>query len=215
MTVARTRKQSNFRSGDLDMKVGKLLSSIELEFAGSAEGSFERALKGQMRMHRGVTFVDLLKSLYQSSLGPFHIFEMMDEAQLKNWIRQSLNNAEPSDEPLVESLYGEKWVRLNLGVYKNKYGNDVERLFEAFMSAKDMEKGQVEEFETLLKELLEVMKAGRIRPVTHEALLELAEDFVRELAEKGYPPIHHSKTFMEKNKYEYLVIPQSSADELV
>ena len=196
------------------MAVGELLSSLELEFVGSAEGGLEQALKEQMRLHRGVTFVDLLKFLYQSALGPFHIFELMDEVQLRSWIARSVRNAEPSDEPLVERLYGETWVRLNLGVFKKRHGDDVERILGFLMSAKDMERGRVEEFETFQKALLEAVRAGRIRSVTHPSLLELAEEFVRELAKRGYPPIHHSKTFAGSNNYEYLVVPRASVEEL-
>jgi len=58
------------------------LSVIELKFAGCAEGRFTKALKKQMELHEGVTFMDLLKFLYQSSLGPFHLFEMMNETEL-------------------------------------------------------------------------------------------------------------------------------------
>lgn len=198
------------------MNDGKPLSMIELKFTRYAEDSFEKALKGQMELHEGVTFIDLLKFLYQSSLGPFHIFEMMDEVQVKNWIRESLNNAKPSDEPLVEGLYSKKWVRLNLGAYKKKYGNNLQRLYKVFVNAQVMKKGQFKEFEELLRKLVEGLRERKIEPVIHDSqILRLVEDFVRELRKKGYPPIHHSEIFMQKNTYEYLVIPSSSMDKLV
>jgi hypothetical protein len=105
----------------------KDLSSIELKFAGRAEDPFERALKRQMALHEGVTFMDLLKFLYQSALGPFHLFEMMDETELKGWIRRNLEETKPSDGPLTEELYGKKWVRVNFGPYKTRFGNDFHR----------------------------------------------------------------------------------------
>jgi hypothetical protein len=194
----------------------KSLSKIELKFTGPAENSFEKALKEQIELHEGVTFIDLLKFLYQSSLGSFHIFEMMNDVQVKNWIREGINKVKPSNDPLIERLYGGKWVRLNLGAYKKKYGNDLRKLYEVFAKSKVMEKGELDEFEELLMKLVEGLRGGKIEPVTRDSrFLGLVEDFVGELRRNVYPPIHHSEIFMQKNKYEYLVIPSSSIDKLV
>jgi len=38
---------------------------------------------------------------------------------------------------------------------------------------------------------------------------------LKEYEEKGYPPIHHSKTYMLKNSDDYLVIPRSSLVEIM
>jgi hypothetical protein len=198
------------------MNYEKPLSLIELKFTGDAEDGFMKALKGLMELHEGVTFIDLFKFLYQSSLGPIHIFDVMDETQIKNWIRESLENAKPSDEPLIEDLFGKKWVRLNLGAYRKKHGNSIQRLYKVFMNAKAMKKDQLEDFEELLRKLVEGLKAGKIEAVTHEPqIMLLVEDFLREQRKKGYPPIHHSKIFMQKNDYAYLVISKLSMDELV
>jgi hypothetical protein len=68
------------------------LSAIELRFTGCAEDHFAKDLKKQMEIHEGVTFMDLMKFLYQSSLGPFHLFEIMDETELNGWIRRNLEH---------------------------------------------------------------------------------------------------------------------------
>lgn len=198
------------------MNDDKPLSSIELKFTGHAEDYFENVLKRQMELHEGVTFIDLLKFLYQSSLGPFHIFEMMDENRIMNWIKRNLENANLSNGPLVEELYGKKWVRVNLAAYRKKCGNDYLKLFEALMKSKSMKKGQLKEFEELQEKLIDVIRKGRIEPLTREPrILLLVEDFVKRYKEKGYPPIHHSKVYMQKNDSEYLVVPRSSLDKLV
>jgi hypothetical protein len=75
----------------------KRLSTMGLKFTGCAEDPFARALKKQMELHQGVTFMGMLKFLYQSSLGPFHLFELMDETELKECVRRNLENAKPSD----------------------------------------------------------------------------------------------------------------------
>jgi hypothetical protein len=202
--------------GEIKMNDDEPLSSIELKFTGHAENSFENILKRQMELHEGVTFIDLLKFLYQSSLGPFHIFEMMDENRMMNWIKRNLENANFSNGPLIEELYGKKWVRLNLAAYKKKCGSDYRNLFEAFIRSKSMKKGQLKEFEELQEKLVAAVRKGRIDPLTCEPrILLLLEDFLKRYKEKGYPPIHHSEVYTQKNDAEYLVIPRSSLNELV
>jgi hypothetical protein len=192
------------------------LSAIELKFAGRVEDNFMKAMKKQMELHEGVTFPDILKFLYQSSLGSFHLLEMMNEAELGNWIRKNLENAKPSDGPLTEELYHKKWVRLNFGPYKKKYGNDYQRIHEAFVTAKSMKQGELKEYKALLKKLVDAIKNEEIRPLTDEPMFfSLVESFLREYEENDYPPVHHSKTYMLKNSSEYLVIPRSSLDKIV
>jgi hypothetical protein len=197
----------NCSSERIEMREDKLLASTELCFAGRAEDAFESALKEQMKLHEGVTIVDLLKFLYQSTLGPFHLFEMMDETQLKEWIRKNLEDARPSDGPLTEKLYGKKWVRLNFGPYKKTFGNDYQRIYELFAEAKGMKHGQLGEYQDLLNKLLDALATGKIRPKTDEPNIPcLFQSFLKEYEEKNYPPIHHSKKYMLKNSSEYLVI---------
>ena len=198
------------------MKNDKRLSSLELRFVGRAEDRFTSALEGHMELHEGVGLSDLLKFLYQSSLGSHHLLEMMDETEMLNWIRKNLENTHPSDGSLTEELYGKKWVRLNFGPYKKKYGNDYQKIYEAFMKAKSLEREQPEEFKKLLKRLMDAFRKGTIRFVADEPeALGLFENFLKEYEEKGYPPIHHSKTYMLKNSDDYLVIPQSSLVEIM
>ena len=197
------------------MKNEKYLSSLELKFVGDAEDNFTKVLRKQMELHEGVTLFDLLKFLYQSSLGPFHLFEMMDEAQLKNWIRKNLEDAKPSDGPLTEELYGKKWVRLNFGPYKKKYGNDYQRVHEAFMTLKSIKQVELKEYKELLKRLVDVIGKGKIKSVTDQPrILSLVENFLKDYEKKDYPPIHHSEIYMLKNNSEYLVMPCSILDKI-
>ena len=197
------------------MRRASPLISIELQFTGRAEDSFSNALKEQMELHDGVTFMDLLKFLYQSSLGPFHLFEMMDEIQLKDWIKENLEDAKPSDGPLTERLYGKKWVRVNFGPYKKRFGNDYQRIYEILAEAKSIKQGQLREYRSLLKKLVDAIAKGKIRPATEEPrILQLVDSFLKEYEKEDYPPIHHSETYMLKNTSEYLVVPCSSENKL-
>ena len=192
----------------------KSLSAIELKFTGCAEDRFTKALKKQMELHEAVTFMDLLKFLYQSSLGPLHLLEMMNETELKSWIRKNIKGAKSCDGLLAENLYGKKWVRINFGPYKKRFGNDYKRVYEAFMEAKCMKQGQLKEYTGLLRRLVDAVRKRKIKPVVEEPrFLSLVENFLEEYEEKDYPPIHHSKTYMLRNSPEYLVVPYSSLDK--
>jgi hypothetical protein len=193
------------------VKNEKRLSSLELRFVGRAEDDFTKVLRKYMELHEGVNLFDLLKFLYQSSLGSLHLLEIMNETKMLNWIKKNLEKTQPSGGSLVEELYGKKWVRLNFGPYKKKYGNDYRRIYEAFMKAKNMKQGHVEEFRNLLESLIDAFRKGEIQSVSHEPrALSLVEDFLKEYEEEGYPLVHHSKTFMQKNSSDYLVVPRSS-----
>jgi len=177
------------------MKEADTLTSTELCFAGRAEDAFAHALKEQIELHESVTITDLLKFLYQSSLGPFHLFEVMDEAQLKEWIRRNLDDSRPSDGLLIEKLYGEKWVRVNFGPYKKRFGNDYQRIYKLFAEAKEMKHGQLDEYRDLLKKLLHLVATGKIRSKTDRSnMLRPVQIFLKKYEEKDYPPIHHSKS---------------------
>lgn len=195
------------------MKDETRLSSLEFRFVGRADNDFDNALQKHLGLHQGVGLSDLLKFLYQSSLGPFHLLEMMREKELLGWIQRSLEKTKPSAGLLMEPLYGNKWVRLNFGPYKKKYSNDYQRIYEAFMQATNLKPGRLEDFEMLLEKLADAYRKGRIQPVTRAPeALSLVVSFLKQYREGACPPVHHSRSYMLKNSSDYLVI--SSAVEL-
>lgn len=194
----------------MSLKDKRSLSSLEFMFVGPAEDDFTGAIQRHMALHEGVGLSDLLKFLYQSAMGSFHLLGMMTDRELLEWIRRSLENTEPSGGPLVEELYSKTWVRLNFGPFKRKYGNDYPMVFEAFMNARDQKPGRLEDFEKLVEKLANVFRQGLIQPVAHEPkALPLVESFLKEYREQGCPPIHHSKSYILKNNSDYLVVPSA------
>ncbi|RLF77696.1 hypothetical protein DRN32_07555, partial [Thermococci archaeon] len=81
----------------------KEISSIELEWIGEANEPLSKAIEEHLRKNDGVTFIDIIKFLYQSVFGSYHLREMGEK--MEEWIRSTLQSVEPSDEPLVEKLY--------------------------------------------------------------------------------------------------------------
>jgi len=199
----------------MKLKNAERLLSLELRFVGNAEDDLSVALRRHFELHEGVCLSDLLKFLYQSCLGSFHLLELMDESELLGWIGRNLQETQPSDGVLVEELHGKKWVRLNFGPYKMKYGNDYLRIYRAFMKAKQVKSAEPTEFRKLLKKLSETFRKGSIRFVADEpGTLRTIMDFLKEYEKEDYPLLHHSKAYMAKNSSDYLVIPQSSLNEV-
>ena len=197
------------------MKSKKHLSSLELNFVGNAEDRFSKALRRQMELHEDMTLFDLIKFLYQSSLGSFHLFEMMDEAELLDWVKKNLKNTHPSDGLLTENLLSRKWVRVNLGPYKKRFGNDYQRISEIFITAKSLKQGQLRRFKDLLEKLVSAFRKGDIQSVSYESdIVGLVQDFLQTYEKENFPTVHHSKIYMQKNNSDYLVVPRSSLDRI-
>lgn len=187
------------------------LSLIELVFMGDGEDQFGKVLKGYLDAHAGVTFIDLLKFLYQSVLGAHHIFEMMKENEIRRWVEKNLSDAKLTDHPLTEKLYRKRWVRINLGAFKKKYGNNHEKLSEVFLNGRNERRGSMAEFLGLQDRLTLLVKNGKIKPSSIVAeLTDLVESFVADYKRKGCPPLHHTKLYMERNT-PYLVFSSNVA----
>lgn len=199
----------------MEVKNKKHLSILELRFVGNAENRFSKALRKQIELHRSVTLFDLIKFLYQSSLGSFHLFEKMDEAELLHWVKKNLENTHPSDGHLTEDLLSSKWIRVNFGPYKKRFGNDYQKIFEMLITAKSLRRGQPRRFRNLLEKLASAFRKGEIQSVSDESdIVDLVQDFLQSYEKENFPTVHHSKIYMQKNSSDYLVVPKSSLDRI-
>jgi len=191
------------------MKV-EAISLVELKFVGIAKDQFDRILKIHIETHVGVTFIDLLKLLYQSILGSHHIFDNMEEDRIKLWVKKNLKAAKPANRPLTEELYGYLWVRVDLDVFKEIYGDDHESLTDLFMKGRQEKRGSLAELSHLMDMLVQRIGDDSIVPLdSNSNLVDLADHFLANYKQRSYPPIHHSKLYMEKNP-PYLVVPTTA-----
>jgi hypothetical protein len=183
------------------------LGSIKIRFDGKAGDELGEAIRLHIVTHRDVTLVDVIKFLYQSVLGSFHLLDHMTECEIEAWIKKNLATAQPKEEPLTEKLYGDRWIRVNLGAFKQKYGDDHKTLTKLFMKGKEEKRASTTEFSIKLDSLLKLVVSGKIRPLDSKPdLPDLAADFFADYEQKGFPPLHHSSLYSEKNS-EYLVVP--------
>jgi len=141
------------------------LASIKIKLEGKAEDELGEAIKLHLETHRDVTLIDVIKFLYQSVLGSFHLLDHMTESEIETWINKNLAATQPEKEPLTEKLYGDKWVRVNLGAFKQKYGDDHKLLIKLFMKGKEEKRTLTTEFSAKLDSLLKLVVTGKIRPL--------------------------------------------------
>jgi len=191
------------------MKV-EAISLVELGFVGEAKDQFGETLKTHIETHVEVTFIDLLKLLYQSILGSHHIFDTMKEDRIKLWIKKNLKAAESANRPLTEELYRHIWVRVDLEAFKGKYGDDHESLTDLFMKGRQEKRGSLAELSHLMDMLVQRIGDDSIVPLdSNSNLVDLADHFLANYKQRSYPPIHHSKLYREKNP-PYLVVPSTA-----
>lgn len=186
------------------------ISLIKLRFVGEAKDQFGKILKTHIETHVEVTFIDLLKLLYQSILGSHHIFDTMKEDRIKLWIKKNLKAAESANRPLTEELYRQIWVRVDLEAFKGKYGDDHESLTDLFLKGRQEKRGSLAELSHLMDMLVQRIGDDSIVPLdSNSNLVDLADHFLANYKQRSYPPIHHSKLYREKNP-PYLVVPTTA-----
>ena len=186
------------------------ISLIKLGFVGEAKDQFGKILKTHIETHVEVTFIDLLKLLYQSILGSHHIFDTMKEDRIKLWIKKNLKAAESANRPLTEELYRHIWVRVDLEAFKGKYGDDHESLTDLFLKGRQEKRGSLAELSHLMDMLVQRIGDDSIVPLdSNSNLVDLADHFLANYKQRSYPPIHHSKLYREKNP-PYLVVPTTA-----
>lgn len=190
------------------------LGSIIVKFEGEALDDLGVAIKNHVEAHEGVTLVDIVKFLYQSVLGSLHILDHMNEREIEAWITKNFETHQPDKGSLTENLYRNKWVRLNLGAFKHRYGPNKKLLMRLFLAGKEMERVSVAEFSSKMREVFKLISTGKIRASnTDRSLPDLASSFLLEYERIGYPPLHHSSSYSEKNP-EYVVVPRESLAQL-
>ena len=186
------------------------LGFTKVQFEGAAKNLLEKAVKRHIETHTDVAFTDVVKMLYQSVLGSFHVLDHMDEKQIETWIREALTAVEPAKRPVTEKLYGKRWVRLDLGAFKHKNGNDYRLATQSFMKAKCETRVSQDKFRVVMNRLLKVVKDGKIKPKRSDLdLAALADCFLKQYERKGFLPLHHSEAYSKTNP-QYLVVPSES-----
>jgi hypothetical protein len=149
---------------------------------------------------------DLYKFLHQAVYGPGHAIPNREAAA--NWLEREVEGLGPplDSEPTCESLGGEPpLVRVNLRPFVAR-GFDTDQLLEAFIASANQERGGSRRMEFVLALAVSYVQcAGR-----GELAPEL-KALSAEMAEKGYPAVHHSEAYAEAYQPAYRVVDEALA----
>ena len=151
---------------------------------------------------------DLYKFLHQAVYGPGHAIPSREAAAIR--LEREIENLDApfEGEPMCEALGGEPpLVRVNLRPFFADRG-DPDLLLDAFVSSAEPKRGESRRMTTVLSLATSYVQcAGR-----GELAPELKE-LSAELAEKGYPAVHHSEAYVEAYHPAYRVVDEVLAIE--
>ena len=151
---------------------------------------------------------DLYKFLHQAVYGPGHAIS--DREAAGAWMEREIESLDPpiEGELSCEALGGEPpLVRVNLRPFVVR-GFDSDQLLEAFIASANLVRGN--------RRRMEVVLALAISYVQCAGRGELAPDLKAlstELADKGYPAVHHSEAYVEAYHPAYRVVDEVLAVE--
>jgi hypothetical protein len=151
---------------------------------------------------------DLYKFLHQAVYGPGHAIPNREAAAA--WLEREIEGLGPPLEAELscEALGGEPpLVRVNLRPFVAS-GSDPDLLLDAFVASANQERGTSRRMEVVLS-----LAASYVQCAGRGELAPELESLTAELAEKGYPAIHHSAAYVEAYGPAYRVVEEALAAE--
>jgi len=159
-------------------------------------------VRKQQRLHPNLRIQDVYKLLFQGVMGVAHI--LGDKERARRYLEDEFTTVDVSEflnEPLVEDVSVSGGVaRINLRPFK-RLGLSIDRLFEAMILSAERMKENREEFIMLWNRFMKLVKVGKL-DFNYENLVK----FDKVIRDRGYPPVHHSKEYVNANKPAYRVV---------
>ncbi len=151
---------------------------------------------------------DLYKFLHQAVYGPGHAIPSREAAAIR--LEREIENLDApfEGEPMCEALGGEPpLVRVNLRPFVADRG-DPDLLLDAFVSSAEPKRGESRRMTTVLS-----LAASYVQCAGRGELAPELKELSTELAEKGYPAVHHSEAYVEAYHPAYRVVDEVLAIE--
>ena len=151
---------------------------------------------------------DLYKFLHQAVYGPGHAISDREAAEAR--MEREIESLDPpiEGELSCEALGGEPpLVRVNLRPFVADRG-DPDLLLDAFVSSAEPKRGESRRMTTVLS-----LAASYVQCAGRGELAPELKELSTELAEKGYPAVHHSEAYVEAYKPAYRVVDEILAAE--
>jgi len=177
--------------------------SASVEEVGSIMVAFGAHLEG----HPHARAEDLYKFLHQAVYGPGHAIPNRRAAA--EYLERELETPGPplEGEGSCEMLGGEPaLVRVNLRPYVAA-GGKTELLLDAFVASANEDRGSTQRMQIVLRLAVSWLKCAS-RPDLSQEL----DALVAEVADKGYPAIHHSDDYREIYRPAYRVVTAGAAE---
>ncbi|MBR2891980.1 MAG: hypothetical protein IKC22_06390 [Bacilli bacterium] len=141
-------------------------------------------VKYHLRKYPNMTKQDIIKLIYQETMGPTHIINHMDLNKIKSYILEELNKPKNPNENLYEYI-GSNYIRMNIHTYQ-KYQLDFDLFLDMFIKSNN-------EFinnDLLIKNLNQYFESS-------------------DLKDYDYTPVHHSMIYNEQYLPHYRIIKSS------
>jgi hypothetical protein len=171
-------------------------------------GAVMVAFGAHLDTHPAAGAEDLYKFLHQAVYGPGHAISNREAAA--NWLEREIEDLGPplDGEQPCETLGGEPpLVRVNLRPFAAN-GGDPDLLVDAFVASANRERGSSKRMKVVLS-----LAASYVQCAGRGELAPELKALSAELAEKGYPAIHHSEAYAETYHPAYRVVEEALAAE--
>lgn len=158
-------------------------------------------IQDQIRRHPGFQIKDLYKLVHQSCFGGGHLLQ--DRAKARKRLEDEWRNTEkiPPGETLIEVIDpSSEILRINLRVFK-KTGGTVDRLFDAFEKSSESIQPNPDQFVAFWNSAIKWAENGVI-----DFSAEAMKDFLIDMGKENFPPVRHSKPYLEANRPSYRVV---------
>lgn len=149
---------------------------------------------------------DLYKFLHQAVYGPGHAIP--NRKTTAAWLEREIDGLglPLEGEMTCEALGGEPpLVRVNLRPFVAR-GADADQLLESFVASANLARGSSRRMEVVL-----ALAASYVQCAGRGELAPELKTLTAELAEQGYPAIHHSEAYVEAYRPAYRVVDEALA----
>jgi hypothetical protein len=169
-------------------------------YSQAADDPAKTILLNEIKKHPHIEAEDLYKFIHQASFGSEHAVK--DTAAARKWMENEIAGLEYDIKDSIFNVLSidSNIVRINLRPYLEK-GYNTEELLNAFIRTANSYKGSEESFNNYRKAAEELITEGYFT-----IPLKAMQDLFNDLAEKGFPAIHHSEKYEKEYKPAYRVI---------
>jgi hypothetical protein len=165
------------------------------------------ALDAHLDRHPAAEADDLYKLIHQAVAGPGHAID--DPAAARRWLEREIAGLAPSahHDPLCERIGGDPtMVRVHLRPFVAG-GFDPGDLADAFMQTGATVRTDPVRLESALAAAI-----GHVRDTRSVDLADALEALRADLSARGFPAVHHSRTFRESYAPAYRIVTKGLAD---